>query len=396
MFSAQIPYSEAERLEELLRYEVLDTGDEQSLDDLTQLASYICDTSISLISLIDKDRQWFKSRVGLSTTETSRDIAFCSHAILQEGIFEVPNALEDERFHDNPLVTGDLGIRFYAGSPLITAKGSAIGTLCVIDKSPKKLTDQQRTALNIIAKQVVSQLELRLHNRKLQRMQKEQETMFGVIAHDLRSPFNAILGLSEILQKESMKINPERLALMAESVLTSSQKVYHLLDELLQWARTSMGATSSNSQQQPMASLLRETLIFMQEGLVEKNITLEQVIINSVITESDPAIIKTLFRNLLANAIKYTPIDGTIAINIEKQDQQVLITVTNSGKHIYSDGHFELFENLVHSSPGISGEFGSGFGLSLCGYFVKNLNGKIWVDRDYTEGTTIKVSLPCL
>jgi GAF domain-containing protein len=155
------PGNEEARLAALDKYAILDTDPEQSFDDLTLLASFVCKTPIALISLVDEDRQWFKSRVGMAATETSRDIAFCSTAILQSEIFVVPDALADERFRNNPLVVSDPHIRFYAGAPLINEDGYALGTLCVVDRSPRELEPDQREALKALSRLVLAQLEFR-------------------------------------------------------------------------------------------------------------------------------------------------------------------------------------------------------------------------------------------
>ncbi|MEK7763294.1 MAG: PAS domain S-box protein [Nitrospirota bacterium] len=172
---APLPPDESARLDALYQYEILDTPPEEVFDGLTHLAAQVCGTPIALVSLIDPTRQWFKAKVGIDVPETSRDIAFCAHAIHQSDMLIVPDATQDPRFADNPLVTEAPQIRFYAGMPLITPTGHALGTLCVIDRRPKQLTPDQVGALRILGKQVVSQLELRRRTMTLDRIMTSQK-----------------------------------------------------------------------------------------------------------------------------------------------------------------------------------------------------------------------------
>lgn len=179
---APVPANEKRRLKVLWQYEILDTVPEEVFDDLTDLAARICGAPMAMISLVDEDRQWFKSKVGLTPNETAREISFCTHAILQRDLFIVPDTAADPRFTSSPLVTAEPHVRFYAGAPLVTPDGHALGTLCVMDRVPRQLDANQQQALRVLARHVVTQLELRRHSRELARARKEG----GQIKQDLK------------------------------------------------------------------------------------------------------------------------------------------------------------------------------------------------------------------
>jgi len=170
---APLPKNEGQRIKVLWQYDVLDTVPEAAFDELADLARLICGAPIALISLVDEDRQWFKSKLGVNLKETSRDVSLCAHAILEKDLLLVPDATKDKRFKNNPLVTTGPKIRFYAGAPLISPDGHALGTLCVIDKVARKLTADQKRALRILAKHVMTQLDLRYRTRELAQAKAE-------------------------------------------------------------------------------------------------------------------------------------------------------------------------------------------------------------------------------
>lgn len=225
---------EAERLKALDGYRILDTEPELAFDDLALLASQICETPIALISLIDRNRQWFKSRVGIDINETSRSLAFCNHAIRQHDLMVVRDALEDERFREHAMVLGDPRIRFYAGAPLVTPEGHALGTLCVIDHVPRELRPGQLAALRALERQVMAQLELRRNLDALtgalaerERAEQEQRRLIA----ELRSALDEVQRLSALLPYCSgcqlnmiIPADPAAIATVTEGVMQVLQE----------------------------------------------------------------------------------------------------------------------------------------------------------------------------
>ena len=184
---------EKTRLDALRKYRILDTDPEQAFDDLTFLASQICETPIALISLVDEHRQWFKSRVGIDAEQTSRSVSFCAHAIQQPNLFVVPDTLKDARFRENPLVVNDPNIRFYAGAPLVTRDGDALGTLCVVDVRPRTITDGERQALEALRRQAQAQLELRRNLDELRLALEGIERLGTLVPYCSRCEINIII-----------------------------------------------------------------------------------------------------------------------------------------------------------------------------------------------------------
>jgi PAS domain S-box-containing protein len=220
MIPPPLPANESERIEALRQYAILDTLPEKALDELTLLAAQICDVPIALISLIDTDRQWFKAKVGLDEVQNKRELSFCAHALDQKELFVVPDATQDNRFVDNPFVTGAPGIRFYAGAPLTTPENLTLGTLCVIDRLPRVLTAAQEQALQILARQVMTHLEL---HRRVGELRLSEERFSNAFVH-------APIGMALVsLEGHWMKVNQSICRLLGYSFEELASKTFQEL-----------------------------------------------------------------------------------------------------------------------------------------------------------------------
>lgn len=227
---APLPDDEAARLAALRSYDLLDTAPDEAFDDLTELAAHICEAPIALITLLDEDRQWFKSRVGLSVAETSRDVAFCAHAIHQPDLFIVPDATKDPRFADNALVTDQPKIRFYAGAPLVTPDGHALGTLCVIDRVPRQLRVEHQQALRVLSRHVMAQVELRRRTRELDAANGARDEALDLLARERAA----------IQEREAAEQRLRQERDLLESFINSLPGVAYVVDaqrRLLRWNR---------------------------------------------------------------------------------------------------------------------------------------------------------------
>ena len=392
---AAIPENEQARIQALLQYEVLDTEAESVYDDFVKLASYICQTPISLISLVDPTRQWFKAKVGCPATETSRDFAFCAHAIHQSDVFVVPDTLTDQRFVDNPLVTGDPHIRFYAGAPLVTPEGLAIGTLCAIDREPRILSSEQITALEKLARQVVAQLELRRLTKELQQVLESKNKLFYILSHDLRSPFNGILAFSQTLAEEAETLTRDEIQDFSQTVLTSAEQFMHLIDNLLHCTRFELGTLEYQPTNIAIDTVVINVLTLLKGNAAQKKVDLVYKSYPGTEVFADSTMLHSIFQNLIGNAIKFTPVDGCVTIQAVDQGTMIQVSVIDTGIGVSPEKLAGLFESMAgRTTDGTAGEKGTGLGLLLCKDLVEKHGGRVWVDSVIGQGTSFHLTLP--
>lgn len=407
MVIAPLPAHEDQRLEALHRLAILDTPPERDYDDFTKLASEICGTPIALISLIDTHRQWFKSRVGLAASETPRDIAFCTHVIASDPpeTLVVNNALEDPRFFDNPLVTGDPEIRFYAGAPLVTPDHQALGTLCVIDRKPREMTIEQLEALQALARQLAARLELRdtnsslaQRNRELERLQTENNQFIGMAAHDLRNPLQVIDGYAKIVANGIIgPVTPEQHRAL-ESVMRSGSFMLGLIDDILSIAKINSGKIELDLTQTDLATLVRRVVDVSRLLAEEKKVALRfEAEAGLPFVPADSFRVEQVLNNLIGNAIKFSHGGTTVTVKVtrEPDGKAVRVAVVDQGQGIPADERDRLFQPFSRTSvKSTGGESSTGLGLAISKRMVEAHGGRLEVSSEVGKGSVFSFTLP--
>ncbi|HET9225793.1 MAG TPA: ATP-binding protein [Thermoanaerobaculia bacterium] len=382
-----LPPNEAERLRALHQYRILDTLPEQVYDDLTRMAAQICDAPIALVSLIDAERQWFKSRLGLDGNETDRAISFCAHAVATGEMLMVHDALRDERFFDNPNVLEDPYVRFYAGAPLRTEAGHALGTLCVVDRRPRELSDSQIAMLQTLSRMVMSQFDLRLLLSEREQVERARSEMVSIVSHELRTPLTSIRGSLGLIEGGAAGEVPPAIAPLVQVARNSTDRLIRLVNDVLDLERIEAGRMLLPLADLDTAEILGSAISGIDGMATDAGIHLS--------FEVDPAAGRVrgdhdrmvqVLTNLLSNAIKVSPSGSRVEVRAEPaQNNRVRVSVRDEGPGISEEDVPRLFGRFqqVGKQKG-----GSGLGLAICRGIVEEHGGRIGVDTRFGEGST--------
>jgi len=395
---AAIPSNEAERAADLRSYELLDTLDERGYDDITFLAQYICETPISLVTLVDTERQWFKSAIGTGELrETTRADSFCSHLIGGPSVLVVQDTHEDERFTDNPLVTGELGIRFYAGAPLVTPDGNVVGTVCVIDQKPRTLRPDQVKALEALARQVMARMELRRQMRENKLTADAMRTaeklaavgrMASAMAHEINNPLQSVTNLLYMVEITEDAAERRNYLKQAEDALA---RVSHLVTQTLHFHRQSKRAAPVR-----LAELAESVLLLFRTRLSHAS---AEVLVTDGQTEPLVCLaddVRQVVTNLVSNSLDALSGGGKGRLLVRVRDgiisgaQGVFLTVADTGRGIAPETMARLFQPFT-TTKGIRG---TGLGLWVSKGILQKHGARVRVRSRVGVGTVVRIFFP--
>lgn len=415
--SPPIPANDKERLEVLRSLGVLDTAPEPDYDALAQLAAQICDVPIALVSLVDSERQWFKAVVGIDSCETSRESSFCAHAInTPEEVFIVPNALLDRRFANNPLVIGAPNIRFYAGAPLVTHDGWAVGTLCVIDSKPRVLYKTQLESLLSLRRHVVNALELRRvvsqQNRIIAELERTRRSLddarrvaeeatrtqaefLATMSHEIRTPMNAVIGMTTILRDTAL--SSEQLECV-ETIQASGDHLLCVVNDILDFSKIEAGKLDIEHVAFSLSECLAASIRLLSVRAMEKKLKITQEIAPNTPDAilGDITRLRQILVNLLSNAVKFTEA-GEVHVSVSAQPGkesepdscELFFRVRDTGIGIPPDRVCRLFQRFFQVDTSTTRQYGgTGLGLVISQRLAELQGGKMWVESEPGLGST--------
>ena len=390
------PADESSRLEELDSYNILDTLSDQDYDDITSLAATICKTPISLITFVDKDRQWFKSHFGTSETQSIREYSFCAHALNspKEPLI-IEDSRQDARFADNPMVTGEPYVIFYTGFPLVNPNGYPLGTLCVLDHKPRTLLTEQLNGLKILSKQVVTLLEIRKSNITLQKIKdeleirnKELEQFASVVSGDIKSPLNGISMANQILNEQFEGVLGKEGMDIVNVSKRSAEKIQALVDGILSYYK---GSNYSGNAEQFNITDFFESIFAALPNDKKYEVTYP---LSGALVKMNKTQLNKIFSNLINNSIHYNNSDVIkIDISFSEAPQQYFFSITDNGVGIAKENQEKIFNLFGSLSTAGNGKANYGIGLSTVKKIVEISGGIVTIESTPGKGTKISFNI---
>lgn len=384
---------ETERVNTLKRYNILDTPPDGSFDRITRLAALLFNTQVSIVSLVDTDRIWFKSRYGLDIHQIERTPGLCASAILSDDLHQVEDAYKDPRTLSNPLVAGMLRLRFYASTPLKNKDGYNLGTLCIMDKEPRTLSKLEEKILKELGGIVMDEIELRLEARTAV---KQRNQLLNIAVHHMKGPLTTIPLRADFIKEE--KNNPEMVDELCDKIKASARKMTHSMNELMESTNIKMNEIQLNFVHLDFAGSVEEVVKKMQVKAEQKSQKIELNILNKPHGQANKTKIVEIVEILLTNAINTSPKRSTHTVIVKEQNRKAVIEVIDEGAGFTSEELKNLFLNLNQLSPQTANEENV---RRLKLFKVNNLieahNGSLWADSEGKGmGSKFVVEIPLI
>jgi signal transduction histidine kinase len=386
-----IPKNDAARISALHRYEIIDTPPEDSFEKIARLAQSIFNTPIALVALVDREAVFFKVNVGMGTTRmVERGISLCSLAVADEKLVVFEDASKDPCLLHNPLVAGAFGLRFYAGAPITTHDGYAVGTVCIVDHSPRTFSQEQRNMLQQLADLVMNELELRLAARKALGAQTE---LLHTTIHDLKNPLNNINGLANLIE---MAEDTESVLAYARLIKKSTSTLNGVVQNLMDSTLSHPSEHGLRLENVDLAKILQLTVEENTASVLKKNQHISSQIGEAIEVFGDPLRLKIVLDNLISNAIKYSPQKSTIHISLFKQNGDARLEIQDQGQGITEQDQERIFGKYARlSAQPTDSEPSSGLGLYISKKIVDQHQGRIWAQSEgKNKGSLFVVELP--